>query len=468
MLRGTFASLGVPAYRLYAAGAFASNVGTWMQGTAQAWLVYTLTDSAAMLGLTVGLQLLPMLLLAQWGGVLADSADRRTLLRRMQVAMALPSGVLAVLTIAGAVEAWQVVILALVFGIARAVEGPARVSFVSELVPGSLLVNAIALNSASVNSARLVGPGLAGVLIGALGSGVFASGCVIAINAATYGATWLALSRLTPGVGGSLSSLQGRRGMRDALTYVRTRPDLSLALACVFFLGGFGLNFETTNTVMVTEQFDLGAREFGLAGSALALGSLAGALVAATRLRPRLRTMAAAGLVFAALQILSGMMPTYTLYLSVLPLIGLFVLLVIASANAMIQTTCAPDYRGRVAALYQMVFIGSVPLTGPLIGWLGEHAGPRVAIAWSGAAAAAGIVGSVGVYLAVRHRQVTRAAVLETERGSTHARTPRTWGRLVGVARAPARGGPAHRALRPLPRRARRVQRRSRVRRRAC
>ena len=416
-MRAMFAALAVPNYRIYAGGALLSNVGTWLQSTAQAWLVLQLTGSGTALGATVALQLLPFLLLSPVAGLLADRFAKRKLMMWMQFAMAVPSAVLGVLAIAGAAAPWHVYILAFFFGTGRALEAPARQSFISEIVEPEHLSNAVSLNSASFNSGRLVGPGLAGLLIALLGSGVTATGWVILANALSYGFVVISLvlmdsSKLRP----APISPRGKGQIRDGVRYVRSRPDLVLLFSCVLVLGVFGMNFQVTSALMATETFGKGAGEFGVLGSVLAIGSLAGALLAAGRKRPRLRFVVGAGLVFAMAQIASGLMPTYISYAAVLPLVGLAVLTTITTANALIQMTSAPAMRGRVVSLYLMVFIGSGPLGNPLIGAIGEHMGPRWALVISGLAAGIGVSAAGLAYARVR-RISLRSALRRRRRG---------------------------------------------------
>lgn len=422
----TFSALAIRNYRIYATGSIVSNTGTWMQNTAQAWLVLVLTGSGAALGVTVALQLLPTFLLSPLGGVLADRFAKRTVLRIMQVAMAIPAAVLGLLAITETVRVWHVFVLAFVFGVGRALEAPARQSFVPEMVPVSHLSNAVALNSASFNAGRLMGPGIAGLLIAALGSGVVGTGWVICLNALTYGASFLALQsmdarRLTP-----TPVIANRRGaIRDGIRYVRSRPDFVLVFWCVFFLGGFGMNFQITSALMATEEFGKGAQEYGVLGSILAIGSLSGALLAARRPVPRLRFILGAGMVFSVVQIASGLMPTYVTYAVTLPIIGITIITLASTANSLIQMTSAPEMRGRVAALYIMVFIGSVPFTAPIIGLVAEHFGPRTALVGTGLMAGVGILltfawflrrtglGWAGARTALRFRGPRRARRIE-------------------------------------------------------
>ncbi|GAA4834207.1 MFS transporter [Garicola koreensis] len=414
-MKAMFASLANRNYRIYAAGALVSNVGTWLQSTAQAWLVLQLTGSGTALGATVALQLLPSLLFSPIAGVLADRFPKRKLMVWMQFVMAAPSAFLGCLALAGVAEPWHVYILAFLFGTGRALEAPTRQSFVSEMVEAKHLSNAISLNSASFNSGRLIGPGLAGLLIALLGSGVDATGWVILGNALSYSFVLAALAlmdgaKLTP----AEVTTRSRGQIRDAVRYVRSRGDLMLLLTCVFFLGMFGMNFQITSALMATETFGKGAGEFGILGSIMAIGSLAGALLAAGRKRPRLRFVVGAGLLFSAAQITSGLMPTYVSYAAVLPLVGLSILTTVTTANALLQMTSAPSMRGRVVSLYLMVFIGSAPLGSPLIGFIGEYMGARWALVISGLAAGTGI--AVAGLLYARMRKIRLRSIIRRRR----------------------------------------------------
>ncbi len=312
-LSPTFRSLRNPNYRLYAAGGVVSNTGTWMQRVAQDWLVLELTaNSGAALGITTGLQFLPFLLLGPFSGLVADRMSKHRLLQLTNLGMAVPAAILGVLAVTGSAQMWHVYVLAFVLGLASALDAPARQSFVSEIVDADDLTNAVGLNSASFNAARLVGPGVAGVLIAALGGGAVATGWVILLNAVSYAAPILTLR------GMDVSRLdspelthRGPGAIREGFAYVRARPDLLLILAIVFCAGTFGLNFQMTSALMATEVFDKGPAEYGLLGSFLAVGSLTGALLAARRERVRQRLVIGAGLVFGALVTLSGLMPSY-------------------------------------------------------------------------------------------------------------------------------------------------------------
>lgn len=397
----TFSSLRIRNYRIYAGGAVVSNIGTWMQRVAQDWLVLQLTDnSATALGIVTGLQFLPMLLLSPVGGLVADRFAKRKVMIVTQLMMAAPAALLGTLAVTGTVQLWHAYVLAFVFGVGTAFDAPVRQSFVVEMVGQKDLANAVGLNSASFNSARIVGPAAAGFLIAALGSGVEATGWAILINAVSYVAVIASLLRLDATLlRPSTPSERGSGGIRVGIRYVRGRPDLMLVLATVFFVGTFGMNFQMTSALMATEVFGKGVSEYGVLGSFMAVGSLTGALVAARRAAPRIRTVVGGAAVFSVLLITMGLMPTYWTYAAVLPFAGLFALTMVTTANATIQLTVAPEMRGRVAALYLMIFMGGTPIGAPLIGLIGEVLGARWTLIGGGVITLAGLAVSLLLYL---------------------------------------------------------------------
>jgi MFS family permease len=397
----TFRALANRNYRRYASGALVSNTGTWMQRVGQDWLVLQLSGgSGAALGITTGLQFLPMLLLSPYAGFIADRYPKQRVLLATQLSMAIPAAVLGVLAVTGVAQTWHVYVLALLFGVGTAFDAPARQSFVVEMVGPDDLANAVGLNSASFNLGRVLGPALAGGLIALLGSGPEATGWVILLNAASYLAVIASLraldeSRLHP----SVPARRGTGAIREGLRYVRGRPDLMMILAIVFFVGTFGLNFQLTTALMATEVFDKGAGAYGLLGSIMAVGSLAGSLVAARRAQPRARLVVVAAVAFCAAEIVAGVMPTYLTFALWLPLVGVTALTVITAANATIQLTVAPEMRGRVASLYLMIFLGGTPVGAPVVGWVGEEFGARWTLVGGGAVALIGTVAAVIVFL---------------------------------------------------------------------
>ena len=375
----TFRALVNPNYRRYLAGSVVSNTGTWMQRVAQDWLVLQLPgNSGTALGITTGLQFLPVLLLSPYAGVIADRFPKRRLLQLTQLTMAAASLLLGVLAVTGVARTWEVYVIALAFGVGSAFDAPARQSFVSEMVGPEDLTNAVGLNSATFNAARILGPALAGLMIGALGGGVEATGWVILVNALSYGAVIWQLQRMNPSLLRTTELRPRTPGMLvEGVRYVRSQPKMVMILIMVFFAGTFGMNFQITSALMATEVFGKGASEFGLLGSFMAIGSLAGALMSARRSTIRVRLLIVAALGFGAAEIAAGLMPSYVLFAAMCPVIGFCTLTLLNSANATMQLESDPVYRGRVMALYMTIVMGGTPLGSPVIGWVGETFGPR-------------------------------------------------------------------------------------------
>lgn len=405
----TFLSLQIRNYRLYFLGAFVSNVGTWMGRVAQDWLVLTeLTDhSSTALGLVTGLQFLPLLLLAPWTGMIADRLPKRRILATTQSGLALSSLVLGVLVLTGAAELWMVYGIALFEGVVTAVDNPARQSFVSEMVPRERIANAVALNSASFNAGRLVGPGVAGLVIAAWGTGV-----VLVLNTLTFVSVLTALALMRRRELRPAPVARGRGAIAEGFRYVRGRPDLVMVMVLVFVLGTFGMNFQITTALMATKEFGKGAQEFGLLGSLMAVGSLSAALLSARRAQPRLRVLLTAMAGFVAATAAAALAPSYAVFALALVPVGLAALTALTTANAMVQLRTAPQMRGRVMALYMAIFMGGTPVGAPIVGWVGDVWGPRWTIAIGTAAVA---VTLVAVMLWLGRRQNVRVS-FETQR----------------------------------------------------
>ncbi|MEV4999624.1 MFS transporter [Nocardioides sp. LML1-1-1.1] len=388
-----FRSLAHPNYRLYFAGSLVSNVGTWMQRVAQDWLVLTIPgNGGAALGITTGLQFLPVLLLSPYAGVIADRFPKRRLLQLTQALMALASLLLGLVAAFGAAETWHVYVIAFVFGIGAAFDAPARQAFVSEMVGTDDVANAVSLNSAAFNTARMIGPGIAGLLIGAFGGGMRATGWVILVNALSYAAVIYQLRRMDPETLHSPRPVGREPGMlRAGMRYLRGQPKMLMILVLVFFVGTFGMNFQLTSALMATEVFGKGAEEYGILGSVLAIGSLSGALLAAGRVRVRVRLLMGAAVAFGALEIAAGLAPSYLLFVALCPFLGLSVITVLNSCNALLQTESEPALRGRVMAIYMTIVMGGTPLGSPFIGWIGEQYGARWTLVLGGALVLVGV-----------------------------------------------------------------------------
>ena len=405
---GMFTALAGRNYRIYLGGSFVSNVGTWMQRVAQDWLVLELSGGSALaVGITTGLQFLPMLLLSPYAGVIADRFNKRQILKITQTWLALCAAALGVLAVTGVATTGQVYLIAFAFGLGTAFDNPARQSFVSEVVGADLLPNAIGLNSATFHAGRIVGPALAGLVIAQVGSG-----WAILSNALSYAAFIVALLIIdgrmlhtTP------PSPRAKRQLREGLAYVGRRPDILLVLCVMFFVGTFGLNFQMTTALMAQQEFHRSAEAYGILGTLLAVGSLAGALIAARRrARPRAHYVVAMAVTFGLVEIAIGLAPSYAVYAASLPLMGLVTLLTMTAGNASIQLGVDPRLRGRVMALYIMVLMGGTPIGAPILGWIGEIMGARWTLIVGGAVTVIGVVASVVVMLIYLRRRARRPA----------------------------------------------------------
>ena len=377
-MSATFSSLRFRNYRLWFAGALVANVGTWMQRVAQDWLVLTQLshDSGVAVGFVTALQFAPILALSAWAGVLADRVDRRKLLMLTQGLMGVLAAGLGALVLSGHAQLWHVYLFALALGAVSAVDAPVRQTFVAELVPPDKLSNAVGLNSASFNAARLIGPGVAGLLIAAVGTG-----WVFLINAISFAGTILALVWMHSGELHRMPLAPRAKGqIREGMAYVRHRTDIVLIMVVMSVVSTFGLNFQLTSAMMARTVFHKGAGQYGILGSILAIGSLAGALLAARRERPRVRLVIGAAFGFGVAAGVLALMPTYTSFAIACIPVGLASLTMMTAANATIQMSTDPAVRGRVMSLYMMVFMGATPIGSPVVGWIGQQFGARWSI----------------------------------------------------------------------------------------
>nr|WP_211160915.1 MFS transporter [Microcella alkalica] len=382
-----FRSLGLFNYRVWFIGAIVSNIGTWMNRTAQDWLILTelTNEDAAAVGFAMALQFGPALVVGPFAGILADRLNGRKLLAITQSVQGLLALGLGVIVVLGIAELWMVYLFALALGIVTALDVPVRQTFVSELVGTAQLPNAVALNSASFNVARLVGPAVAGVLVVVVGVG-----WVIVLNGLTYLATLIALAMLRRDeLHPMKKEKKGRGQLRAGFLYVRRRGDLVVVFTMIFLLGTFGFNFGIFTATMARVEFDRDATAFGLLSSILAIGSVAGALMSARRERPRLRVIVLATAGFALAALGAALMPTFETFALALIPVGFTSLTMITSSNAYVQTTTRPAIRGRVMALFHTIFIGGAPIGSPLIGFVANELGPRWAL---GVAALAGVI----------------------------------------------------------------------------
>ena len=389
----TFQALEVRNYRIYAMGSLVSNTGTWMQRVAQDWLVLELTHSGSALGITTGLQFLPFLILTPFAGLLADRYSKRRLLAFTQASLAISAGLLGLLAVTGVAEPWHVFVLAFLFGCGTSFDTPARQSFVVEMVGRDQLANAVGLNSASFNVGRIVGPALAGFMIAALGSGVQATGVAILINAVSYLAVIYSLRLMDPALLQTTVPVAKAKGaVRDGFRYVRASPDLMFVFVVAFFAGTFGMNFQMTSALMATGVFHKGAGEYGILGTFMAIGSLAGALLAARRASARRLVLVLSTVSFAIAEIAAGLMPSYWMFAAWLPVMGICAITMMNSLQTIVQMDVDSHLRGRVMALYMMILMGGTPVGAPVIGWVGETFGARWTLIGGGGATLIAVV----------------------------------------------------------------------------
>lgn len=379
-LRRSFDSLEVPNYRRYFVGQLISLSGNWMQTVTAIWVVLSLTGSGLAVGLTTALQFLPMLLLGAWGGLVADRVPKRRLLMITQALMAIPALGLFAVTASGVAAAWMVYLAVFAMGAVNAVDNPTRQSFVIEMVGPDRVVNAVSLNSVIVQAARIVGPALAGVLIATVG----VVPC-FGLNALTFIAMILALWGMDPRCLRSAPPAARAPGaIRAGLRYVSRTPELMIPLVLMALVGTLGFNFQVVLPMLARFSFDGGPVAYAALVSAMAVGSIAGALANGAYGQAGPRLIAAGALAFGLTALLSAAMPSLALEIPVLALLGAAAVVFAATINSTLQLAVAPHMRGRVMALYSVVFLGSNPIGGPLVGWLSASYDPRVALLLAG------------------------------------------------------------------------------------
>jgi MFS family permease len=402
-LARSFLSLHVPNYRRYFTGQVVSLSGNWLQIVAELWLILRLTNSGLAVGFSTALQFAPMLLLGAFGGVLADRFDKRHLLMATQTAMVVPALILFALTVTGVVQAWMVLVLVFVRGTVNALDNPARQSFVIEMVGPDRVVNAVSLNSVIVQCARMIGPAFAGVLIATIGVGP----CFL-VNALSFVAMLVALTRMDPEALTRPERAPRRpHALRDGVAYVSRTPALAVPLAMMALVGTLGFNFQVLLPLLARFTFHGGPGTYAALVVAMGAGSVVGALTSSARARVSSGLLIGASAAFGVFTMLAVAAPSLPLEVAALALTGAASVTFAAGVNSTLQLEVAPDMRGRVMALYSVVFLGSTPIGGPLAGWLSQVAGPRVGLALGGASALAAAAIAAAV---LRRRAQARAA----------------------------------------------------------
>lgn len=394
-----FRSLRVPNYRIWAAGALVSNIGTWMQRAAQDWLVLTqLTQhNAKAVGIVMGLQFGPQILLLPWTGYAADHFDQRRLLMVTQTLMGGLALLLGLLTVSGEITLWQVYGLAFLFGCAAAFDAPARQTFVGELVDQPDLPNAVALNSTSFNAGRMIGPAVAGLVIASVGTGWAFLLNGLSFFAVVTSLRWMRIGQLYP----KARARQAKGSFVQGLRYVWSRADLRAMLIMLFLIGTFGLNFPIFISTMAVGIFHTDAKGFGLLSSFMAAGTISGSLLAASRQYPGFSTLLSGATVFGLGCVLAALAPGYWSFAAALVIIGVAALTFSTATNSVMQLSCEPVMRGRVMAIRIAVALGGTPIGSPFVGWVADSFGPR----WSLAVGAASGFAAAAVALLYVFRQ---------------------------------------------------------------
>ena len=398
--RVTFAALAVPNYRRYVGGQAISLIGTWMQMTAQSWLVLTLTHSSTALGAVIALQTVPVLVLGPYGGVIADRIDKRRLMIVLQGAMGVQALILGLLTVTGSVRVWEIGVLAALLGLNNAFENPARQSFMLELVGAEHLRNAVSLNSVLVNVARVIGPAVAGVLIATVGDGV----CFL-LNAGSFVAVVGSLLTLdATALNPSTPAPRARGQLREGLSYVRRTPELAVPLVMMGLAGCLTYEFQVSLPFMASRGLNVGATGFGFMTAAMGVGAVFGGLLMAARGRTGLRPLVIASAAFGLAMAFATLAPSLALELIALALAGAASITFMSTGNSTLQLTADPSMRGRVMSLWFVAFQGSTPIGGPLVGWVMAAFGARAGLGLG--AVTCGVVALMGLFAL---RQGTRA-----------------------------------------------------------
>jgi MFS family permease len=378
--RRTFAALANPNYRRWYAGQGVSLIGTWMQTVAQGWLVYTLSGSGTELGLVVALQMVPVLILAPYAGVIADRVDKRKLIIAVQAVMGVLALILGMLTVTGVVQLWEVFALAALLGIATAFDNPTRQAFVMELVGPEHLRNAVTLNSVLVNAARAVGPAVAGILIATVGVSV----CFL-VNAGSYIAVIISLMLLDrTALRPSIPTPRSRGQLREGLRYVASTPALAVPLAMMAVIGALAYEFQVVLPIVARETFGGGAEDYGFLTASMGIGAVIGGLVVAGSGRTGTRAVISASFAFGVAILLAAAAPTLPLELVAMTIVGAASVTFLAVGNSTLQLAARPDMRGRVMSLWAVAFLGTTPLGGPIAGYVSENAGGRAGLLMGG------------------------------------------------------------------------------------
>ena len=383
--RETFRSMHVRNFRLFFGGQLISQVGNWLTLVAQTLLVLHLTHNGFDVGLLTACQFAPVLFLGAWAGLVADRSDKRKLLMIVQSLAMLQSFALAAVAFQPHPPVAAIYGLALLGGFTVAFDNPARRAFVVEMVPDELASNAVSLNSALMTSSRIVGPALAGLLATTVGFGWCFTVDGISYLAVLAGLWAMRTSELRP----PRVVAKGKGQVREGIRYIRTVPDLWVPLVMMALVGTLAFNFQTVIPLFVTKTLNGNDATFTLLFSVVSVGSLAGALATARRKSISVHHVIVASAAFGVAMLVFGAMPTLAWTFPAAVVVGFTSIAFMTASTAIVQVRSRPAMRGRVLAIQSMVFLGSTPIGGPLLGAICDRYGPRAGIFLGGLSALA-------------------------------------------------------------------------------
>lgn len=408
LIHNTFSSFSVRNYRLYFIGQAISLSGSWMQTVALSWLVLQLTHSGTALGVVTAFQFLPVLLLGTWGGVIADRYSKRKILYITQLAGGIIALILGVLLIIHVIQIWMVYLFAVCLGVINAVDNPTRQTFVFEMVGKKQLANAVSLSSTLFNAARIIGPAIAGIIINTVGL----APCFI-INGISFAGAIIAIASMRESELNPTAPVRDMNGhFSQTIRYVMNSHVLKYVLLMLIIIGTFTYEFTVILPLLARFTFHGNAQTFASLTVAMGIGSVIGGLMSAQRKSVSLNKLVLASLLLGIAIVIASTVPSYPAMIVALIFVGIFSINFTTLANVILQTTAVPEMRGRVMSLWTIAFLGTTPIGGPIIGWIGEHVSPRWGFGIGGAAAIGASM--LGLFMFTRNKtQLVPSNVME-------------------------------------------------------